>query len=258
MHHFTSSKPFFLYCSLLTAFFSGQVQADGLSDLQQALKTFKQTSAFKAHVSASVKKANTENDETSQTEGHTQFYLEKNNSGLHLSYPNELLVTIEKEAELKKQTPSAPTPTTNAINRFKYEEFSILFNPIRDIENDLLKAKLIKEELVTFQGNPARLLHLQIPIEALSEAERKNLKKYQADLQIWINEKGIPLASRSIGKGSGRFALVISFEFQFDVDKTYVINGDRLLVTTLTSSTGSKGAGMNENETISATLKLVN
>ena len=112
--------------------------------------------------------------------------------------------------------------------------------------------------MVTFQGNPARLLHLQIPIEALSEEERKNLKKYQAGLQIWINEKGIPLASRSIGKGAGRFALVISFEFQFDVDKTYVINGDRLLVTTLTSSTGSKGAGMNENETISATLKLVN
>lgn len=258
MHRLTTNKPFPFCCLLIILFISGPTQADGLSDLQQALKTFRQTSVFKAHVTASVKTANTENEGAAPKEGHTQFYLEKNETGLHLSYPNELLGSIETEATHKKQNPSATTPTTDAMNRFKYQEFSILFNPIRDIEDDLRKAKLLKEESVSFQDKPARLLHLQIPMEALNADERKNLKKYQADLQIWINENGVPLASRSTGKGSGRFALVISFEFQFDVEKTYVIHGDRLLVTTLASSTGSKGAGMHENEIIKANLKLLN
>ena len=232
--------------------------ADGLSDLQSALKSFKQSSAFKAQVNASLKSGNADDKENPVKEGHTQFTLEKSQTGLQISYPNEILEAVAEETELRKQNPQAPTPATDAINRFKYSEFSILFDPVRDLEDDLRKAKLVKEEQVTFQNQPARLLHMQIPLEKLSEGERKDLKKYNADIQIWINEQGIPPASRSIGKGSGRFALVIGFEFHFEVDKTYLVNGDRLLVTRLTSTSGSSGGGMNNNETINASLALLN
>lgn len=246
---------------LITAFASPVIHADGLNDLQQALKNFKQTSPFSAQVNASLQSSNGEENkdrQESNKEGHTQFTLEQNQSGLQISYPSELLSIIDKETQLKKQNPQSPTPTTNAMNRFKYAEFSTLFNPVRDIEDDLHKATLVKEEALTFQGQPARLLHLQIPLEKLNEDERKNLKKYQTDVKIWINEQGIPLASRSTGKGSGRFALVIGFEFHFDVEKSYITKGDRLLVSKLTSTSNSNGAGMHENETINANLKLIN
>jgi hypothetical protein len=238
--------------------FSPSTYADGLSDLQQALKRLKQTSPFSAQINASLKRSNGEEKDKANEEGRTQFTLEQNQSGLQITYPTELLGTIDKETQLKKQDPQALTPTTDAMNRFKYAEFSILFNPVRDIEDDLQKATLIKEESTSYQNQPARLLHLSIPLDKLNEDEKKNLKKYQTDLQIWINEQGIPLASRSTGKGSGRFALVIGFEFNFDVEKAYITSGDRLLVSKLTSTSGSSGAGMNENETITANLTLIN
>ena len=258
MHLRRLSHIFFCINLLLITFSTPSVYADGLSDLQQALKTTKQSSAFSAQVTASVKTTNPDDDENPIKEGQTQFTLEQNQTGLHISYPTELLDAIRKESELKKHNPQALTPTTDAINRFKYSEFSILFDPVRDIEDDLRKAKLTKEETVTFQNQSARLLHLQIPLDKLSESERKDLKKYHTDVKIWINEQGIPLASRSIGTGSGRFALVIGFEFHFDVEKTYVLSGDRLLVTRLTSTSSSSGAGMNNDETINANLTLLN
>lgn len=243
---------------LVTAISSPSTYADGLSDLQKMLNSLKQTSSFSAQVNASLKRSNVEEKNKTDIEGHTQFTLEQNQSGLQISYPTELLGTIDKETALKKQNPQALTPTTDAMNRFKYAEFSILFNPVRDIEDDLRKATLVKEETVEYQGQASRLLHLQIPLEKLNEEDRKGIKKYQNDLKIWINEQGVPLASRSTGKGSGRFALVIGFEFHFDVEKSYITNGDRLLVSKLTSTSDSHGAGMHENETISANLKLVN
>lgn len=259
MRAHSPSRTFSLIGLLITIISSPVTHADGLSDLQQALKNLKQTSPFSAEVNASLKSSDgEESKKETRKEGHTQFTLEQNQSGLQIRYPTELLSIIDKESELKKQNPQALTPTTDAMNRFKYAEFSILFNPVRDIEDDLRKATLVKEETLTYQGQAARLLHLQIPLEKLSEDEQKNLKKYQTDLKIWINDKGVPLASQSTGKGSGRFALVIGFEFNFDVEKSYITNGDRLLVSKLTSTSNSKGAGMNQNETIAANLQLIN
>lgn len=242
---------------LIVAFtFSSLTYADGLGDLQQALKTFDQRSPFNAQVKASLQNGPQEAKKKNAT-GHTEFTLKQGQSGLRITYPLELLELIEKETQLKKQNPQAETPTTNAMNRFKYAEFSILFNPVRDIEDDLAKAHLVKEETTDYQGKPARLLHMQIPLEKLSEEERKNLKKYHTDLKIWINEKGVPLASRASGTGSGRFALVIGFEFRFDVEKSYITHGNRLLVSQLNSTSNSKGAGMDEGEHIAANLKLL-
>lgn len=245
----------FCFLNILLALLSPMSHADGLTDLQNALKTLKQTAPFKAQVNATL--INSKNDKNPPKQGHTQFRLEKNESSLAIHYPTELLATIDQEAELKRQNLQATTPTTDAVNRFKYSELSMLFNPMKDIQDDLRKATLVKEEAVTFQNSPARLLHLQIPLEKLSEQEKEHLKKYTADVKIWINEKGVPLASQSKGTGSGRFALVIGFEFHFEVKKTYILHGDRLLVTRLSSTSSNSGAGMNESETINADLDLL-
>jgi hypothetical protein len=168
-----------------------------------------------------------------------------------------LLQQIDVETQAKQKNPAAKTPTTEAMNRFNYSELSTLVYPVRDIERDLEKAIFKSEEQVTYEGKPARLLHLTIPLDKLPAEERRNLKKYKANLKIWIDENGIPLASSSKGKGSGRVMLVIGFEFHFDVSKTYSRIGNRLLTTTLHLTSGGGGAGMTGNETIDATLKLV-
>lgn len=232
--------------------------ADSLQDLQRALQRFDQHAPFSAHVTASVKNRSSEGEDKTIKDGLAQFAVEQDSAGLQIRYSPDLLKKIDIETETKKQNPQAPTPATEAMNRFNYSEISILLNPARDIDEDLRKAHLVKEESATYDGKPARLLHLQIPLEKLSNEDRKNLKKYQANLQFWIDENGTPLASRSTGKGSGRFALVIGFEFHFDVEKTYVTQGNRLLVAELSSTSGSSGAGMDTIEAIKASLTLLN
>lgn len=257
MHSIPLSRLLFS-SSLLIVIFSAKTYASGLEDLQQALIKFNQSANFEAVAVTSVRSDKKEGDGTITKEGQIRFSVKQSQTGLKIQYPNELLTSIDQESLLKKQKPAEPTPITDTMNRFNYSEISILFNPVRDIETDLRKAKFVKEEAVNFQGNPARLLHLHIPLESLDEQERKNLKKYGTDIQIWINDQGVPLASRAIGKGSGRFALVIGFEFFFDVEKTYMTSNNRLLVSRLQSRSGSKGGGADENEAINATFELKN
>lgn len=247
-----------VFTSFLIATISVNSYANGLQDLQQALAKLNQSADFTATVNTSLKNEKKDGDANAIKEGNIHFIVEQDQSGLKIQYPNDLLQSVGKENLLKKQNPATPTPTTDTLNRFNYSEISILFNPVRDIEADLRKAKFVKEEAVSLQGNPARLLHLYIPLEGLEEEERKHLKKYRTDLKIWINDQGIPLASQSIGKGSGRFALVIGFEFNFDVEKTYITYNNRLLVARLTSQSGNKGGGTDEKETINANLELRN
>jgi hypothetical protein len=236
--------------------FSRTSLAEGLSDLKQTLNGFTQSAEFTGQMNASIKNHSKEDDEITIKTGATEFAVEQNQRGLEIRYPMVILDAIDKEIEAKKQNPKAQTPRTEAMNRFNYQEMVILLNPVLDMEEDLRKAKLIKEENLLYQGKPARLLHLQIDLEKLSEEERKNLKKFKTDFKIWVDEKGVPLASHSKGKGSGRFALVIGFEFHFEVEKTYTVHNNRLLVTELKSHSGSSGAGMNRNETIEAKLVL--
>lgn len=232
--------------------------ANGLDDVKQALARNQQSAPFSAKVNATIKNLNKEDDQQKASEGSAYYFIDQGPSGLAIRYAPELLASIYKETQAKKQNVQAPTPTIQAMNRFNYTEFNILLNPAKDIEDDLHKANFIKEETTTYGGKAARLLHFKIPLEKLSEEERKNLKKYETDYQLWIDEQGTPLASHAKGKGSGRVALVIGFEFHFDVRKTYIKSGERLLVSELESTSGSSGAGMNNNEDIKATLALLN
>ena len=205
--------------------------ASGLSDLQKTLDSFTQSAEFTGKINASIKNHSEEDGEITTNTGATEFSVEQNQIGLEIRYPRAILEAIDKEIDAKKQNPKAQTPRTQAMNRFNYQEMVVLLNPVKDIEADLRKAKLVKEENLLYQGKPARLLHLRIDLEKLSEEERKKLKKFKNDFKIWVDGKGVPLVSHSKGKGSGRFALMIGFEFHFEVEKTYTVHNNRLLVT---------------------------
>ena len=250
-------KPIGILFFISSALLSLPANADGLTDLKRAIAQLKEPTAFTAQISADLKSTNTEGDEQINKEGKTSFHIQQTNAGLQIHYDNTLLQQIDAETQEKQKNPATKTPTTEAMNRFNYSELSTLLYPVRDIERDLERAVFKHEEQVTYEGKPARLLHLTIPLDNLPSEERRNLKKYKTNLKIWIDENGIPLASSSKGKGSGRVMLVIGFEFHFDVNKTYSRIGNRLLTTTLNLTSGGGGAGMTGNETINATLKLL-
>lgn len=245
-----------LRCLIVLILIQNPALADGLSDLQTGLGSLKQSATFSGILSAEVKNSREENDHQVVKQGNMKVKAVQTMEGLSLHYSTQTLAAIEEESNLKRKNAEAATPTIEAMNRFNFQEMALLLNPLLDLQTDLKKAKFIKEELSVYQGKPARLLNFQIPLESLSQEERKNLKKFKTDFKIWIDEKGIPLASHSTGKGSGRFALVIGFEFHFDVQKTYSLHNNRLLVTHLKSSSGNSGGGMKGEEIITASLKL--
>jgi hypothetical protein len=231
--------------------------ADGLSDLKDALSRFNDQTPFNAQIHADINSTNAEGSDKINKQGSIDFQTQQNQNGLQILYGNSLLQQIDNEAREKKKNPTAKTPATEAINRFNYSKLSALLYPVRDLEQDLSKAVFVSEEATTFQGKPARLLHLTIPLKNLTAEESKNLKHFKTDLKIWIDENGIPLASHSKGKASGRAMLVIGFEFHFDVHKTYGTTGNRLLTTQLDDSNGGSGAGLSGDESVKATLTLL-
>lgn len=233
-------------------------RADGLSDLKNALSRFDDQTPFNAQIHADINTTNAEGNDKVHKEGAIDFQIQQNQNGLRILYGNSLLQQIDNETREKKKNPTAKTPATEAINRFNYSKLSALLYPVRDLEQDLNKAIFNSEEPTTFQGKPARLLHLTIPLKNLTAEESKNLKHFKTDLKIWIDENGIPLASHSKGKASGRAMLVIGFEFHFDVHKTYGTIGTRLLTTKLDDSSGGSGAGFSGDETVNATLNVLN
>jgi hypothetical protein len=246
-----------ILCFITPALLSLPVNADGLTDLKRALAQLKEPTPFKAQVIAEVKNTNIEDNEQINKEGNTRFHIEQTDAGLEIHYDNTLLQQIDAETQAKQKNPAAKTPATEAMNQFNYSELSTLLYPLRDIERDLEKAIFKYEEQTTFEGKPARLIHLSIPLKNLSKEESKNLKKYKTTVDIWVDENGTPLASHSKGTGSGRVALVIGFEFHFDVRKTYAKIGNRLITTHLALTSGSSGAGMSGKEAINATLTLL-
>lgn len=231
--------------------------ADGLSDLKNALSHFNDQTPFKAQISADIKSTNAEGSDKIHKEGSISLQLQQDQDGLQILYGNNLLQQLDNETREKKKNPTAKTPATEAANRFNYSKLSALLYPVRDLEQDLGKAVFKREEPVTYQGKSARLLHLTIPLKNLTAEESKNLKHFKADLKIWIDENGVPLASHAKGKASGRAMLVIGFEFHFDVHKTYGTIGSRLLTTQLDDSNGGSGAGFSGDETVKATLALL-
>jgi hypothetical protein len=253
---FTPSFLCGLRCVMVLILIQNPALADGLDDLQTGLDSLKQSAAFSGILSADVKNIREEDDQQVIKQGTMQVKVAQTMEGLSLLYSTKTLAAIEEESNVKRKNSAAATPTIEAMNRFNFQEMALVLNPLLDLQTDLNKAKFIKEEESVYQGKPARLLSFRIPFESLSQEERKNLKKFKTDFKIWIDEKGMPLASHSTGKGSGRFALVIGFEFHFDVQKTYSLHNNRLLVTHLKSSSGNSGGGMKGEEIITASLKL--
>ncbi|HEY0891648.1 MAG TPA: hypothetical protein VGE32_01250, partial [Cellvibrio sp.] len=82
--------------------------------------------------------------------------------------------------------------------------------------------------------------------------------KYKNHLQIWIDDKGVPLASQLTEKGSGRIFIVIGFTFKNEIHTEYRQLNGRLIAVKREVKDESSGATMQSQRHFIATVESVN
>jgi hypothetical protein len=220
----------------------------GLADLQQALARFKNQTPLKAQLSYRGESQGGDDAGTAAV----QLPLEDGPAGLRLVYPQPLLAKAEQEDAAKDKDPKADTPTVKGLRELGLTDLRDMARAADSLQRRLARASFKGEKMDAWQGQPARRLSFEL------ENNRPNtfVKEYSGLLEVWINEQGVPLASRALQKVSGRAYVVISFDMSNEDEAVYQVVGDRLLTTRKSSKGSGSGAGERGQQQRLLTLQL--
>ncbi|MBC3918856.1 hypothetical protein H8L32_15295 [Undibacterium sp. CY18W] len=231
-------------------------RADGLSDLKAALARLPGQSPVKALVEAKTWSRQGEGKEQEEQNGQASILLEDSPRGLQLLFGKDLLARLEVEERAREKDPKAKTPGLAAIREVNASELRPMISAAGNLTRAMEKAIFKTEKTETYNGKPARLLSFEIPVDKLTEKERKYVKKFEGSLDIWIAADGTPIASRMHQAISGRAFVVISFETKNEEDLVYGLSGDRLIVIKKETHNSGSGAGEKGEMRVTKTLQL--
>lgn len=232
-----------LFFFILAVASSGAAHADGVSDLRNALTRLQASAPVKAVVEAKTWNRRGEGKEQEEVQGAASVALEDSGRGLQVLYSKDLLARLESEERAKEKDPKSKAPLAAAMSELGSGELRSMCAAAGSLTRLLAKANLKSEKNDQYNGKPARLLSFEIPLEKLAEKDRKYVKNYQNNVDIWIDADGTPLASKSSEVVSGRAFVVISFESKEDESQIYGVSGDRLFVLKKERKNLSSGAG---------------
>jgi hypothetical protein len=226
----TRSLTFFFIISLLS-FPSYDSYADGLKDLNKSLIRLDGNSA----ISATLKSVFTENrgrkKKIKTSSGLTHVQLIEDLNGLQITYSDEMLTQLNNEENEKEHNEEANTPTLNAINNIEVSDLRNMLSAAPKLKRSLIKAQFLKEETIMYQKQDARVLHFNLPLEAI--ISNKDVRSYVDDFEgmykIIIDKNGIPLQAKITFEGSG--SAYIFFKLSINQSRTYFykVIDDRLV-----------------------------
>jgi len=242
--------------TLMLASFSGTAHADGLQDLKAALGRLQGQTPLKAVVEAKTWNRQGEGKDLEETHGAASVSVEEGVRGLQVLYSKEMLAKLETEERLKEKDSKAKTPTLSALNEVNSSALRPMISAAASLTRSMEKAIYKSEKLDSFNGKPARLLNFELSIDKLSEKDRKYMKKFDGNLNIWIAADGTPLASRVTQAVSGRAFVVISFEMKNEEEWIYSTLGDRLVALKKESKNSGSGMGEKGEGKVTKTLQL--
>lgn len=238
----THTSSLLLLCCLFTS--SPWAIADGLSDFRNALKQLQTTDPIALDVSYKLFGRSGERDELIEREGLIHLTLEDGEYGVRASYPRKLIKQLHEEEKAKIIDENVKNSALNAVGEFNFWEWRELLYPADQMELMLGKYNFVSEKMDNYRGQPMRLLTFSLPQEKIDKEFRKYVKKYKNHLKIWIDDKGVPLASQLDEKGSGRIFIVIGFTFENSIRMEYQQHGKRLITVLRELENESSGATM--------------
>lgn len=244
-----------LLCSLFIS--SPWAMADGLSDFRKALKQLQTTDPVVLDVAYKLFGRSGERDELIEREGLINLILEDSTHGLRASYSQDLIALLHEEEQAKIIDENVKNSALNAVGEFNFWEWRELLYPAAQMELMLGKYNFVSEKMDVYQGRPARLLTFSMPQEKIDKEFRKYVKKYKNHLKIWIDDKGVPLASQLNEKGSGRIFIVIGFTFKNAIRMEYQQHGQRLITVLRELQDESSGASMQSQRHFIVKAKVI-
>jgi hypothetical protein len=234
----------------------GAAQADGLAELKSALGRLQGQGMVRGTLEARTMRRLGEGKEQDEQVGLATVGVEDGAGGLRLQYGREVLARLDSEANAQASNPNAKTPTSNALRDVEPGEVRHMLGAAASLARALEKASYQGEKSVTLDGRAARQLSFTVPIDTLSERQRKYIKTFQGSLDVWIGADGVPLASQRQVTASGRAFLVVGFDLNDEQRNTYAIAGDRLVAIRSDNNTRQSGAGERTLDRNSKTLRL--
>jgi hypothetical protein len=212
----------YLFVTVLLSFFSRNSEASGLIDLNSALTKLDGNSIISATLKSAFTEKRGRKKKTKTTSGLAHIQLVDDLNGLQITYSNEMLTKLENEENAKEYNEEANTPTLNAVNDIDANEMRNMLSAASTLNRSLIKAQFIKEENITHQDKNARVLHFNLPLEAIigDKDVRSYVNDFEGKYQIIIDENGMPLQAKLMFEGSG--SAYIFFKLYINQSKTYL------------------------------------
>ncbi len=233
-------------------------QADGLSDLKGALARMQAQSGapLKASIEAKTMHRMGEGKSAIEDNGQASIDVEDGASGLRLFYGKDMLSRLDSEAQAQVANPNARTPTTNAAREFTPNDLRPMIGAASVLARSIERSSFKGEKPASYDGKPARQLSFSVPVETLSDRQRKYIKEFSGGFDVWIAADGSPLASRLQINAAGRAYLVVGFDFSSDEQSVYTQAGGRLLAARHEVLQRQSGAGENSLRRTVRTLRV--
>jgi hypothetical protein len=231
-------------------------RADAQSDLRSALARLAGEAPVKATLEISSMQRRGEGKEAFERAGRAAIQVEDGPRGLQLRYGAETLARLDAEARASGKDPDARTPTIDALKEVDAPGVRPLLAAAGALARQIDGATFKGERAEAWRGRPARLVSFAIPMETLSKEQKQYVKNFDGTLDVWIAADGTPLASAQHVSVSGRAFVVISFEAKDDLERTYAVAGDRLVVVRDERHDTSSGAGEQGEHRVVKSLAL--
>lgn len=229
-----------LFPLLLSIFsiFSFSIQADGLSDLKNALHKLQ----GQKPIAATMKSSFVDQHDKQITSGEVLVRLNDNEQGFHVTYSTSELAKIAVEKKAKAKNEDALAPTLDAAIKLNAIELQKTLSSSSNLVDFIEQTTFISEEKVMLKDQEVRLLTFDLAMETLitNKRTRKYVDDFSASYQIWIKPDGTPVESKLTFNGSGSAYLVLSVEAYGENIEYYQVIEERLVLVGSESIRGSK------------------
>lgn len=217
----------------VTSMLSAAASADGLADLQAALEKLNGSAPITAYYETQFLEVSDADDEDDRQEnnGLVRVQLTDSEQGLQVTYSQDVMNKIEAESMEKIVDEEADTPTLNAVGDINATRMRNLLSASSSMNRRIAKAEFVSEEAQEFEGQPARLLTFNLPLNAIIDDKktREYVSKFEGKYTILIDENGVPLESKTRFKGKGSAFVILSVKANSSNYNRYQVIDNRLV-----------------------------
>lgn len=239
---------------LLLLSVAGTSHADGLTDLRATLATLNGSAPIKARLSVQKSSKNGDSDAPKAMSAQAAVTAIAGPSGMQISYDAATLAKVEAEANQRSSDAEATTPLADLLRDITPTQVNAMLSFAGPLLRRLEQATLKTDATDTLEGNPARLLTFDVPLN-VSKKDRESMKEYTGTMKVWLDAEGMPLAIDQQQVFSGR-RMLISFKGSNSETASLRREGERLVMVKQKRGQTFSGFGQTSDSSTTTTLTI--